>query len=56
MVVQLRNCLDDEQYTTKSLANNTIKINCNTAENYRKLTKYLKEQNIIHHTYQLKED
>lgn len=56
MVAQLRNCLEDEQYTTTSLANNTIKINCNIAENYRKLIRYLKEQNIIYHSYQLKED
>jgi hypothetical protein len=51
MIVQLRNCLEDEQYTTKSLANNTIKINSNTAKNYQKLIRYLKEQNIIHHSY-----
>lgn len=56
MVAQLRNCLEDEQYTTTSLANNTIKINCTIADNYRKLIRYLKEQNIIHHSYQLKED
>ena len=51
MVIQLRNCLEDEQYTTTSLANNTIKINCNIAVNYRKLIRYLNEQNIIYHSY-----
>lgn len=56
MVIQIRNCLEDEQYTTKSLANNTIRINCNIAESYRKLIRYFKEENIIHHSYQLKED
>jgi arsenate reductase-like glutaredoxin family protein len=46
----------DEQYTTRSMANNTIKINCALPDTYRKLVKYFNEKNIIHHTYQPKEE
>lgn len=56
MVDQLRNCLEDEQYTTKSLTNNIVKINCITADSYRKMARFLRENSIIHHTYQLKEE
>jgi len=44
-----------EQYTTRSMANNTIKINCTTPDTYRKLVKFMNENNIIYHTYQPKE-
>jgi arsenate reductase-like glutaredoxin family protein len=38
------------------MADNTIKINCTTPETYRKLVGFLKDNNIVHHTYQLKEE
>jgi len=38
------------------MANNVVKINVNTAETYRKVVRFMKDSNIIHHTYQLKED
>jgi hypothetical protein len=44
-----------EQYTTKTLADNTIKINPHTSDTYRTLVRYMRENNIIHHTYQLRE-
>lgn len=56
MINNLREIVEDEQYTSKTLANNTIKINCNTPDTYRKLVRLLREENIIHHTYQLKEE
>jgi len=42
MFNQIRNIAEDEQYTTKSLINNVIKINCVTPETYRILIKYFK--------------
>lgn len=56
MVQAVRDILTDEQYVTKTMANNNIKINTNTADSYRKLVTYMKENNIVHHTYQLKEE
>ena len=56
MIKRIRDTAEDEQYFTKSLANNVIKINCVTPETYRKLVKYFKENNIFYHTYQLKEE
>jgi len=56
MIKRIRAIAKDEQYCTKSLANKVIKINCMTPETYRKLVKYLKENNIFYHTYQLKEE
>ena len=53
---QIRNIAEDEQYSTKSLSNNVIKINCVTPEAYRTFIRYLKENNIYYHTYQLKEE
>ena len=55
MIKRIRDKAEDEQYCTKSLANNVIKINCTTPETYRKLVGYFKDNNIFHHTYQLKE-
>jgi len=52
----MRNIAEDEQYCTKSLANNVIRINCVTPETYRKLVRYFKYNNIFYHTYQLKEE
>jgi len=56
MINQIRNIAEDEQYSTKSLSNNVIKINCVTPETYRTLIRHLKENNIYYHTYQLKEE
>jgi hypothetical protein len=36
------------------MADNTIEINCTTPETYRKLVGFLKDNNTVHHTYQLK--
>jgi hypothetical protein len=55
MIKRIRDIAEDEQYCTKSLANDVIKLNCTTPETYRKRIKYFKE-NIFYHTYQLKEE
>lgn len=56
MVENLAEVTADETYFTKALANNTIKINPQTADTYRKLIRHLREANIVHHTYQLKQE
>lgn len=56
MTKQLEEIAKKEEYQTKSLINNVVKINCETPEIYRKLVKEFKEKNIYHHTYQLKEE
>lgn len=56
MVNKLTEIIEQEQYSTKCMADNTIKINCTTSETYRKLVAFLKGNNIVHHTYQLKEE
>ena len=48
--------LDEERYTTKSLANDTIKWICQTPDTYRTLVRCMTDNNIIHHTYQPKEE
>ena len=55
MIKKITDIAEDEQYCTKSLTNNVIKINCVTPETYRKLVRYFKDNNILYHTYQLKE-
>jgi len=47
---------DEEQYTTKSLASDRIKLTCQTPDTYRTLARYMRDNNIIHHTYQPKEE
>ena len=56
MTKHIREIAEDEQYHTKSFANNVIKLNCTTPETYRKLVRYFKENNTYYHTYQLKEE
>lgn len=56
MIKNLQDIAEDEQYTTRSMANNTIKINCVTPDTHRKLIKHFNYKNIIYHTYQLRED
>jgi hypothetical protein len=58
IISQIRELLEDEKYNTKRLINNTVKINCTTLDSYRKLhvLRYFKQENIVHHTYQLKEE
>ena len=55
MVRSLRNIVDDDQYTTKCMADNTVKINSTTPETYRSLIRHMQDNNVIHHTYQSKE-
>jgi hypothetical protein len=45
-----------ETYSTKAMANNIIKINPKTPDTYRKLVHHLRNEQIILHAYQLKEE
>ena len=56
MIKRLTEVADEEQFLTKNLPNNVIKLACSTPETYRTIIKYCKEQNIYYHTYQLMED
>jgi hypothetical protein len=44
----------DEQFYTKTLANNVINLSCSTPTTYRAIVKNFKEKNIYFHTYQIK--
>lgn len=56
MITNLNQVIKTDQFTTKTLTDNTIKINSNTPEDYRKLIHHMRNTNIIHHTYQPKEN
>ena len=48
--------VEGEQFFTKSLANNVIKLSSITPATYRAIIKHFKEENIYCHTCQLKEE
>jgi hypothetical protein len=50
MIQALEAIVEAEQYKTKAMANNVIKINVNTTETYRKVVRFMKDSNIIYHT------
>ena len=50
MIQALEAIVEAEQYKTKAMANNVIKINVNTTETYRKVVRFMKNSNIIYHT------
>jgi len=45
-----------EQFCTKRMANNVIKLTCTIPDTYRSLIKHFKDKDIYYHTYQLKEE
>jgi hypothetical protein len=56
MIRSINEVAETEQFYTKSMANNLIKINCFTPETYRTLIKHFKDTNVFYHTYQLKQE
>lgn len=56
MVNNISSIICKNDYISKTLVNSTIKINIFSIDAYRKLVKYLKDTNITHHTYQLKQE
>jgi hypothetical protein len=51
MVNKLTEVIQQDQYSTKGMADNTIKINCPTHETYRKLVGFLRDNDIVHRAY-----
>ena len=47
IVDKLTEIIEQEQYSTKSMADNTIKINSTTSETYRKLVAFLNGNSIM---------
>lgn len=56
MTENLAQVVEDEQYYSKAMGNNTVRINPTTPEVYRKLVHHLRAEKIVHHTYQLKQE
>jgi len=56
MIHSINEVAEAEQFYTKSLANNVIKITCLTPETYRSLIKHFKDSDVYYHTYQIKEE
>jgi len=56
MISSFRRLVADDQYIAKCMADNTVKINCHNPATYRALIKYMRDFNIIHHTYQPKDE
>lgn len=56
MIDNLSNVTDEETYQCKILQNDTVKINAQNPDTYRKLIRHLNSEKIIHHTYQMKQD
>jgi hypothetical protein len=56
MIDNLSNITDKETYQCKIRRNDTVKINTQNPDTYRKLIRHLNSEKIIHHTYQMKQD
>jgi 3-methyladenine DNA glycosylase AlkC len=56
MIKRIQQIAEQEQYVPKSLANNVVKINCETPETYKKMVREFEAQQNYHHTYQLKDE
>jgi hypothetical protein len=56
MIKSISEVAEDEQYFTKSMANNVIKLTCTTPDTYRNLMKHFKEKGIYYHTHQSNEE
>lgn len=56
MVDSITHILENEQYTTKCMAGNDIKINVHSPDTYRKLVRHFHENKVTFHTYQIKQE
>ena len=56
LIELLNNTTGKENYSIKQLKVDQVKVQINTPETFRKVTKTLKEKNAGYHTYQLKTD
>jgi hypothetical protein len=46
MIQHFSEITEEENYYTRSMANNTIKINCLSVETYRKMIAFMKEKTL----------
>ena len=56
MIENLTSVTEQETFYAKSLPENIVKINPISPHTYRKLVRHLREEKIVHHTYQLKSE
>jgi hypothetical protein len=49
MIASISEAAADEQYSTKSMAKNVIKLNCFTPDAYRNMVKHCKGKGIFFH-------
>jgi hypothetical protein len=56
MTQYLTESLEEEQYYCKALPNAIVKINVATSDSFQRLIKRLQEDEIVHHTYQIREE
>jgi hypothetical protein len=56
MINHLAEVAEEENYSTRSMANNTIKINCNSPGTYRKMIRLMQQNNIVYHSYLPKDE
>ena len=56
MISSTNDVAEREQFYTKSMAKNVIKITCLSPDTYRTLIKRFKETNVYSHTYHIKEE
>jgi len=56
MLHNLQKAEEEESFHTKTLSNNSVKINTHFIEGYRTLIRHLQDENIVHHTYQIKQE
>jgi len=54
MLDDLGDVAEPDTYRTTALTNDTVKISANAIDTYRSLVNNMKEENIVHHTYQIK--
>lgn len=56
MINNILTVLKPEEYVCRSLANNVVKINAKEVVAYRELVRHLRKENVIFHSYQVKQD
>jgi hypothetical protein len=56
MLDNFATAVPEETYRCTSLPNDTIKISTLAPETYRTLIRHLNQENIVHHTYQMRQD
>lgn len=56
MIESIKTVLSDEDFVCKTVSTNSVKINTNTSDAYRKIIHLLKQNEVAFHTYQPREE